>query len=115
MSLWEKRAACRASDAVRDLRSGIDIGDLELIGELLCGKVGGSGLEWERPPHKLLLWLEGGLLKFVFMAKDTDPKLWGTSKGLAEGLLGIENALAKEQCEWKYPKSNGHVLTPLKR
>src|SRR5215831_9370108 len=69
--------------------TGADFEGLPELSDLLCGKPGASGLEWERPPYSLLIFLEGSLVKFCFTAGDKYPKCWGTVESLAGGLLAI--------------------------
>jgi len=71
------------------------------VSDLLCGKSNTTGTGWERPPLSLLLYLEGNLVKFCFSSKDFGYKLWGTIPRLSDGLLGVEEALCREHCEWK--------------
>lgn len=97
-------------DAVQEF-SGADREGLPEISELLCGKPSTQGLIWDRPPYTLCLWLEGAQVKFCFSAGDQYPKLWGTIRALAEGLLGIEDALCKDRCEWKAAKKSQNGFT----
>src|SRR5215471_1017354 len=75
--------------------TGGDPQGLPEITELLAGKIQASGAKWERPPYKLLLWLEGSEVKFCFTYRGCKEKLWGTAATLTDGLLGIEEALCK--------------------
>ena len=100
----------RSRDAVQEF-GGADLTGLPEISSLLCGKVNSLGTGWDRPPYSLLLFLEGDLVKFCFSAGDKNPKLWGTIKSIAEGLLGIEEALCRDRCEWKVPKPSNNGFT----
>ena len=69
--------------------------------ELLKGTIGASGLEWQDRPYKLLIWLDGPVVRFLLTYDGCKEKCWGTIPSLTEGLEGIENALCKGNYEWK--------------
>lgn len=94
---------------------GADYDELPLVSKLLAGVLAPDGIMWERPPYKLLWWLEEGGTKFLFFKDDDWPKVWGTTSGLAQGILGIEKALAAGSYGIQNPKSNGQTLTHVKR
>lgn len=109
-SIADRWRECRSRESVQTF-GGADHNGLPEISALLCGKANSQGTGWDRPPYSLLLFLEGDLVKFCFSAGDKNPKLWGTVKGLAEGLLAVEEALCREHCEWKLPKSTSNGFT----
>ena len=112
--LWERWNKARAQSKV-EIKGGADFEALPLLSQLLSGKAQEGGADWEIPPYKLLLWLEGDYLKWCITAGDDLPKLWGAISGLALGLDGIEQAIAQDKCDWRSPKPNGKLLTHLSR
>lgn len=81
------------------------------VSDLLCGKPNVTGTGWERPPLSLLLYLDQNHVKFCFSSRDFGYKLWGTIPRLSDGLLGVEEALCRENCEWKVAKEDHNGFT----
>jgi hypothetical protein len=77
----------------------------------MCGIVGKSGVEWQRPPYSLLLYLDGSLVKFKFGAGEKQPALWGTIESIKGGFLAVEEALCRGHFSTKAPDSNGQGFT----
>lgn len=88
------------------IAAGADFDELPNVSVLMAGKIGKDQKTWESPPHSLILWLEGTLLKFCFRSDDDAPKLYGSTSGLPGGLAGIEQALKQENCDWRHPRSS---------
>jgi len=88
-----------------------DFEKFPLLSALLAGIGNADGKTWQSPPHTLTLWLEGSILKFAAGSGDDQPKLFGTTGGLSEGLEGIEKALKDEHYEWKKPKGPQKAFT----
>lgn len=80
------------------------LGELVEVAALLRGKPKADGTGWERPPLALKLWLAGSLLKFVFSSDDFPLCLWGSTKAIETGLLGVEEALCRENFDWRENK-----------
>lgn len=95
MGLVDDRLRASVSRGSIQQFGGADHEGLPELSALLCGKVGKSGVEWERPPYSLLLFLDGPVVKFKFGAGDKAPSIWGTIEALAGGLLAVEEALCK--------------------
>jgi hypothetical protein len=94
---------------------GADHEGLPEISALLCGKADASKTGWERPPLSLLLFLDGQQLTFCFSKEDFAMQLWGGCASLKDGLLGVEEALCRENCQWKKKKSYDNGFTSHKR
>lgn len=75
--------------------------DMPNLSEAMAGVPGTGGQLWDVPPHSLTIWLEGSGAKFCLSAEGTDVKTFGTFPDLAEGLVGVEKALANGHCETK--------------
>lgn len=110
MDLWTNLKRTKAAGTDWSIPGGLDFDQYPLVSQLLAGKALPNGGGWELPPHKLLLWPEGDILKFLFTAGDEHPKCWGTSSGLAEGILGIEKALTDGDYDWRKPRPSNNGL-----
>ncbi len=102
-SILDQRKRAVTNGKLEALPGG-DYDEAPNVSILLAGKPSADGKGWESPPHRLTLWLEGSLLKFVFTSEDDQPKLYGSTSGLSHGLAGIETAITTGMSEWKKPR-----------
>ena len=93
-------------------QSAGDYDELPHVSRLMVGVWSEHKKNWELPPHTLIMWLEGSIAKFLFTAKNDNPRLFGTTSGLSHGLGGVQTALASGQCEWKPPKGKKGARQP---
>lgn len=115
MSVVEDRLRATVSRGSIQTFGGADHEGLPEVSALLCGKVGKSGVEWERVPFSLLLYLDGSIVKFKFGAGDTQKSIWGTIDSIKGGLLAIEEALCRGNFGTKPPQDNGKDFTHTRR
>jgi hypothetical protein len=76
------------------------------IAALLRGAKMPAGLEWDRPPLGLRLYLEGDIAKFLFSSSKFGKALWGSVQSLEGGLLAVEEALCRGHADWR--KNEGY-------
>jgi len=57
-----------------------------------------------RPPATVLIFAEGGRLKFCIKPKWGGHVAFGTVADASQGLLGVDNAIRDGQLEWKASK-----------
>lgn len=81
-----------------------DFDELPNVSRLMVGVLRADGKSYEYPPHSLIAWIEGSLLKGLFNGPEGQPRLFFSTSGLSHGFQGIESALANGNCEWKPPK-----------
>jgi hypothetical protein len=101
---------CADRNSVQQFTGG-DVEGLPEITDLLSGKANTAGTGWDRPPLSLLLYLEGSTVKFCFSSKAFPKQLWGSFASLKEGLLGVEQALCKEHCDWRIKAESKNGFT----
>jgi hypothetical protein len=71
---------------------------------LLARAMGGSPATESEPaflPHSLILFWEGGRLKFCLSRKGLPNCCFGTVEDPSKGLQGVEKAIADGHFEWK--------------
>lgn len=115
MSLVEDRLRAAVSRSSVQTFGGADHEGLPELSALMCGKIGKSGVEWERLPYSLLLFLDGPVVKFKFGAGDKAASLWGTIETLAGGLLAVEEALCRGYFSTKPAQGNDNGFTHRSR
>lgn len=81
------------------------------LSALLEGKANAQGTGWERPPLSLRLYLDGDLVRFCFSSLEFPMQLWGSVKSLDAGLLAVEEALCRENCDWRKNHSYANGFT----
>lgn len=101
--IFDRRGSVSEGDG-RPLSSAGDFEELPRLSRLMIGEWSDANSKWKLPPHSLIAWAEGSIIKFLFNAGEKEPRLFGSTSGLSHGLKGIEAALANGQCEWKPPK-----------
>lgn len=101
--IFAGRGSVGNGDAMPSIAAG-DFDELPNVSKLMIGVMRADGKSYETPPHTLIAWIEGSLVKFLFNGPEGQPRLFGTTSGLSHGLHGIEKSLGSGMCEWKPPK-----------
>lgn len=70
----------------------------------VLGGIPAAGDDEALPRHSVILFLEGGRLKFCLSNRGSQRCAFGTVEDPAKGLAGVELALAEGHYEWKNRK-----------
>lgn len=95
--------------------SSVDCGELVEVAALLRGSLMPAGIEWDRPPLALRLYLDGDVARFVFTSNDFARALWGSTHTLRAGLLDVEEALCRGHCDWRKNQWYKNGFTPHRK
>jgi hypothetical protein len=106
----DRHRECVGRDSIQ-VFGALDPEGLPELSALLGGKANSTGIGWERPPLSLRLYADGNLIKWCISSQAFAKELWGTIDRLADGLLGVEDALCKERCSWKLKKDYDNGFT----